>query len=280
MIKHQMKITVRRPGQKPISIAKFRKLSLIKRLALKWFGGVERVMVIVPEKSVQTVEIKEEESNESINDTNQSKTIEHQKRAFEFAMGKFENGEGVALLLEMGCGKSLISVALAGALFNERRIRNLLIVCPLSICGVWEEEFSKFADFEYNLKVLKGSLEKKTETLYSLEGRALQIAVVNYESVWRIERQIKNWYPDMIICDESHKIKSHNIAASKSLHKLGEKTCYKMILTGTAITNKAIDIFSQYKFLEPRIFGKSFYTFRNHYFDMVGYGLHTPVLKE
>ena len=75
MIKHQMKITVRRPGEKPISIAEFKKVSLIKRLALKWFGGVERVMVIVPEKSVQSVEIKEEESNESINDANQSKTI-------------------------------------------------------------------------------------------------------------------------------------------------------------------------------------------------------------
>ena len=75
MIKHQMRITVRQPGEKPISIAEFKKVSLIKRLALKWFGGVERVMVIVPEKSVQTVEIKEEESNESINDTNQSKTI-------------------------------------------------------------------------------------------------------------------------------------------------------------------------------------------------------------
>ena len=84
----------------------------------------------------------------------------------------------------------------------------------------------------------------------------------------------------MIICDESHKIKTHNISASKSLHRLGEKTKYKLILTGTAITNKAIDIFSQYKFLEPRIFGKSFYIFRNHYFDMVGFGQHTPVLKE
>ena len=206
--------------------------------------------------------------------------FEHQKRAFEFVMHRFENDSGAALLVEMGCGKSLISVAVTGELFNERRIRNLLIVCPLSICGVWEEEFSKFADFEYNLKVLKGSLEKKAETLYSLEGRALQIAVVNYESVWRIERQIKNWHPDMIICDESHKIKTHNISASKSLHRLGEKTKYKLILTGTAITNKAIDIFSQYKFLEPRIFGKSFYIFRNHYFDMVGFGQHTPVLKE
>lgn len=209
-----------------------------------------------------------------------ARPFEHQKRAFEFVMHRFENDSGAALLVEMGCGKSLISVAVAGALFNERRIRNLLIVCPLSICGVWEEEFSKFADFDYNLKILKGSLEKKIETLYSLEGRALQIVVVNYESVWRIERQIKNWHPDMIICDESHKIKSHNIAASKSIHKLGEKTMYRLILTGTAITNKAIDIFSQYKFLEPRIFGKSFYIFRNHYFDMVGFGQHTPVLKE
>ncbi len=165
-------------------------------------------------------------------------------------------------------------------MFETGKIKKLLIVCPLSICGVWEEEFSKFADFDYNLKILKGSLEKKAEALCSLQGPALQIAVVNYESVWRIEKQIKNWHPDMIICDESNKIKTHNISASKSLHKLGEKTMYRLILTGTAITNKAIDIFSQYKFLEPKIFGKSFYTFRNHYFDMVGYGLHTPVLKE
>ena len=70
------------------------------------------------------------------------------------------------------------------------------------------------------------------------------MAVVNYESVWRLESQVKKWYPDMIICDESHKIKSHNIAASRSLHKLGEKSKYRLILTGTAITNKAIDIFS------------------------------------
>ena len=75
MIKHQMRITVRRPGEKPISIAEFKKVSIIKRLALKWFGGVERVMVIVPEKSVQSVEIREEESDEVFGDANQSKTI-------------------------------------------------------------------------------------------------------------------------------------------------------------------------------------------------------------
>lgn len=205
---------------------------------------------------------------------------QHQEEAWRFVMGKFENPGGAALLIEMGCGKSLISVAAAGALYQAEKIRKLLIVCPLSICGVWEEEFSKFADFDYDLKVLKGTSDGKAMTLNSMNGASLQVAVVNYESVWRIEPQIKNWIPDMILVDESHKIKTHNIAASKSLHRLGEKTEYRLILTGTLITNKAIDAFSQYKFLEPRIFGKSFYAFRNRYFDMVGYGNHTPVLKK
>lgn len=205
---------------------------------------------------------------------------QHQENAFKFVMDKFENGSGVALLIEMGCGKSLISVAVAGALFKAEKIRKLLIVCPLSICGVWEEEFSKFADLDYSLNILKGTSNRKAATLYSMNGNSLQVAVVNYESIWRIESQIHSWNPDFIICDESHKIKTHNIAASKALHRLGQNSRYRMILTGTVITNKAIDIFSQYKFLDPTIYGKSFYTFRNRYFDMVGYGNHTPVLKK
>ena len=75
MIKHQMRITIRRPGEEPISIAEFNKLTWMKKLALKWFGGVEKVMVIVPEKSVKSVEIKEEENNETVQDANQGEAI-------------------------------------------------------------------------------------------------------------------------------------------------------------------------------------------------------------
>ena len=74
MVKHQMKITVRRQGDEPISIAEFKKIPIIKRLALKWFGDTEKVMVIVPEKSVKSVEINEEEENfnEKTEDSSQS----------------------------------------------------------------------------------------------------------------------------------------------------------------------------------------------------------------
>lgn len=205
--------------------------------------------------------------------------FKHQKEAFDFAISHADQ-HGIALLMSMGCGKSLSAIAVAGALYNVKKIKKVLIVCPLSIVGVWKEEFEKFADFDYELAFLKGNVAKKTELLQKMQGYSLQVAIVNYESVWRMETEIANWKPNFIIADESHKIKTHNIAASKAMHRLGRKTKYRMILTGTIITNKAIDVFSQYKFVDPTIFGNSFYAFRNKYFDMVGYGQHTPVLKE
>jgi len=208
----------------------------------------------------------------------------HQCEAYRFTCDLFGmNGAvrsgGAALLMEMGTGKTITSIAITGALYWAGRIRRVLVVAPLSIVGVWDEEFQKFADFDYNLAVLNGTGAKKAETLQNLKGSALQVAVVNYESAWRLEKEIMSWRPDLVIADEGHKIKTHNISASKAMHRIGAAAAYRLLLTGTVITNKAIDVFSQYKFLNPAIFGNSFYAFRNRYFDMVGYGNHTPMLK-
>lgn len=209
----------------------------------------------------------------------------HQQQAYQFTLGLFGllpstvRSDGAALLMEMGTGKSLTAIGVAGALYEYGRISRLLVVCPLSITGVWQDEFEKFAAFPYSLTVLEGSGERKRKQLLGLDGEGLRTAVVNYESAWRMEGDLYDWKPDMIIADEGHKIKTHNAAASKAMHRLGAAARYRMLLTGTPVTNKAIDIFSQYKFLNPGIFGSSFYTFRSRYFYMTGYGQHTPVLK-
>ena len=70
---------------------------------------------------------------------------------------------------------------------------------------------------------------------------------MNYESAWRLEKDLSAWRPDLIIADEGHKIKTHNTAASKALHRLGRAAEYRLLLTGTVITNKAVDVFSQFK---------------------------------
>ena len=78
--------------------------------------------------------------------------------------------KSVAILAEMGTGKTLISIGIAGYLYLKEKINKLLIVAPLSITKVWEEEFGKFADFDYQIKVLEGSTNKKAETLRNLFG--------------------------------------------------------------------------------------------------------------
>ena len=127
--------------------------------------------------------------------------------------------------------------------------------------------------------MIEGIGSRKSEKIRQIPTTGLQVAVINYESAWRLEKELAAWDANLIVCDEGHKIKTHNIAASKCMHRLGTRAQYRMLLTGTIITNKAIDIFSPYKFLNPAVFGNSFYAFRNRYFDMVGYGNHTPVLK-
>ena len=210
---------------------------------------------------------------------------QHQYDGWSFSLGLYGllpsevHSDGAALLMEMGTGKTLTTIGVAGTLYQCGKIRRLLVVCPLSITGVWKDEFSKFAAFPYTLAVLEGTSDKKRKQIDSFSGDGLLVLVINYESVWRLETELLAWQPDMVVADEGHKIKTHNTSASKAMHRIGQRVHYKMLLTGTPVTNKAIDIFSQYKFLNPDIYGRSFYTFRSRYFFMTGYGEHTPVMK-
>lgn len=211
-----------------------------------------------------------------------AKPYAHQNKAFDFACEKFGLipggvfSRGVALLMEMGTGKTITSIGIAGALYQFGKVRKILVVAPLSILGVWEEEFSKFAAFPYTLTVLKGPSRKKAEMLRGVGKEGLQIVVVNYESAWRIEKDILAFDADLIIADEAHKLKEARTSQSKAMHHFGDKARYKLLLTGTVITNRELDVFSQYRYLNRKVFGDSFYVFRNRYFDMVGYGNHTP----
>lgn len=174
-------------------------------------------------------------------------------------------GRGYALLMEMGCGKSITAVAITGRAYLNGLIKKLLVIAPKSIVTVWEEEFSKFADFSYSLTVLKGSSEKKKIQLKKIKNRGLQVAVINYDSTSLIEKDLMQWKPDFIVADESTRIKNPNAKTSKSIHKISKTCKYRMILTGSPITQNLLDLYSQYKMLDQSIFGTSFYAFKNYY---------------
>ena len=155
-------------------------------------------------------------------------------------------------------------------------VKKVLIVAPTSVCAVWPKEFNDYADFKYTVKVLLGDKKSRIKALDDLDKfpfEALKVAVINYESTWRedIFDRLLAFDADLIIADESQRIKTHDAAQSKAMHQLGDKARYKLILSGTPVQNEAVDIFSQYRFLDPTIFGMNFYAFRGRYCVMGGF---------
>ena len=170
----------------------------------------------------------------------------------------------------MGCGKTLTSIAIMGALFQEGKIYRALIVAPTSVVAVWPRELAEYADFPYTVETMLGDKTKRLKAIANLQNYPypkLKVGVINYESVWRneIADALLQYDADMIICDESQRIKTPSSKQSKAMHKLGDAARYKMILSGTPVQNNATDIWSQYRFLDRSIFGDLFTPFRNRY---------------
>ena len=132
---------------------------------------------------------------------------DHQIRAFEIARSM----DATALLMEQGTGKTLPAIATMAYRAVERQVRKVLIVAPFTVAEItWPEELEKFLDLPYTLVNLTGLSEDECEAEFkSLRGvRGLVIALINYEGTWRREKLITKWKPDMIIADESQRIKN------------------------------------------------------------------------
>lgn len=191
-------------------------------------------------------------------------------------MSSPQTNKGFGFLYEMGCGKTLNAIAVAGAMYLNGYINKVLIVAPSSVCSVWSKEFAEFADFNVTSKVMFGDKRTRLKRLQELKDykfRALKVAIINYESVWRDEiyEALMDWDPDLVIADESQRIKTHTATQSKAMHQIGDRTRYKLILSGTPVQNNAIDLYSQFRFLDSSIFGKNYYQFRSRYAVMGGF---------
>jgi SNF2 family DNA or RNA helicase len=198
-----------------------------------------------------------------------TKPYDHQKRAY--LIGTALNS--AAFLMEMGTGKTLAAIAVAGKRFMDKEVDRLLVLAPLSILHVWKQEFEQHADFPVNVVVLNDAqmVKKKHKIDVCNKPDVLNVLIVSYETSWRMPDELVAWKPQMMILDESQRIKNKKAKRSEFVHELGDEVKYKLILTGTPVTQSPVDLFSQYRFLNKNIFGMNFYHFRNKYCQMGGY---------
>jgi hypothetical protein len=83
-------------------------------------------------------------------------------------------------------------------------------------------------------------------------------------------KKLKTWQPNLIVLDESHRIKGPQSKKSMMIHKLGPVAEKRILATGTAVTKRkrVFDLYSQWKFLNPHsplIEGHSLASFKQKY---------------
>jgi SNF2 family DNA or RNA helicase len=192
------------------------------------------------------------------------------------AFRKFvDNGlTGFALLADVGTGKTATAITLLRYLHRERRMVRVLVIGPTVVIHNWKNEIARyshretedFGDLVYPLAEAKKRKEKAAELAkYKYPG----IVITNYESFDNEEfvDGISKWMPQVIVCDELHRIKSYKSKRAKNIVKLGERTDFRLGLTGSAILNSPMDLFMQWKFIDGgESFGSNFFNFRNLYF--------------
>ena len=114
----------------------------------------------------------------------------------------------------------------------------------------------------------KQRAERLQTALATASGKCL-IVTVNYEAVWRsqLAPTIESVRWAAIVLDESHRIKSPGGTASRYLARLAVKQSHarRLCLTGTPMPHSPLDLYGQFRFLDPQVFGTSYTRMRARY---------------
>lgn len=201
---------------------------------------------------------------------------QNQQEALDFTLSH----SSCMLDMEMGTGKTRVAI---DTVFARSDVHKILVVCPKAVIPVWRENLEKFYHGKQWLcwDGTKGTISKKAEDIHKwfdlVYDKSIYYSkyfiVVNYEIVWRKEMGdllYKTLNFDMVILDESHRAKAASSKVSKYLAMLGKKTKYKICLSGTPMANSPLDVYGQYRFLDPTIFGTNHFLFKQKYAIMGG----------
>lgn len=200
-----------------------------------------------------------------------TKLYGYQEEAMEFALSK----PNVALWMEQGTGKTLVTIATIGRRYLDGEVKRVLVVAPKAVLPVWRWQFKEHCRLPMRIALLGEELKvkEKKEVLSEWEDtRHLGIAILNFESARVMEKEIRKWKPDVIVVDESQRIKNGTALQSKVFHRLGTTTKHCMALSGNPIPESPLDYWSQYRFLDPKVFGKKWPKFRDQYSYRAGFG--------
>lgn len=155
-----------------------------------------------------------------------------------------------AVLLEMGLGKSVISLSAINELMLDYfDVSRTLVIAPLRVAiSTWPDEIKKWDHLKYlSYSVVTGSEKERLDAL----KKPAHIYVINRENVdWLITKSGFKWSFDMVVIDELSSFKSYQAKRFKSLLKARPKVKRIVGLTGTPSSNGLMDLWAEFRLLD------------------------------
>ena len=196
---------------------------------------------------------------------------EYQKRAVSF----IREHEAAGLFLEMGLGKTVITLTAIDELMNDSfEVSRVLVIAPLRVAeDTWSRESQKW-DHLKHLKISK-ILGSAADRIKALKAQA-DIYVINRENVvWLVEYLEENrirWPFDMVVIDELSSFKNNQAKRFKALRKMRPMMDRIVGLTGTPAANSLIDLWAEMYLLDRgERLGRTLTAYRGNWFRP-GYG--------
>ena len=184
-----------------------------------------------------------------------------------YAIDYIETHPVAAVLLDMGLGKTVISLtAIADLLFDSFVAHRVLVIAPLRVArDTWPAEISKWSHLQHlTYTVAVGSAKERRAALM----RNADITIINRENLsWLIEDSGFPFDYDTVIVDELSSFKNHQSKRFKALLRV-RPTIKRIIgLTGTPSSNGLMDLWAEFRLLDMgQRLGRFITQYRNTYF--------------
>jgi SNF2 family DNA or RNA helicase len=184
-----------------------------------------------------------------------------------YAIDYIESHPVAAVLLDMGLGKTVISLtAIADLLFDRFEVRHVLVIAPLRVArDTWPAEIEKWEHLRHlTYTVAVGTVRERRAALMA----KADITIINRENLqWLIEDSGLPFHYDMVVIDELSSFKNHKAKRFQALMKVRPKVKRIIGLTGTPSSNGLMDLWSEFKLLDMgQRLGHFITQYRNDYF--------------